>query len=133
MLRVHTKMTPDEARFALHDLVADGERATGQIEGDIFRLHPKPRRRGDPVTLRGRLAPEADGSLISVWPSPHWLMLVWFPIWAWFGLQLVHAPMWFIMLGFLVGVVSFVDETRRGYDLLRHTYAASYEGSSGKS
>jgi hypothetical protein len=124
MLRVHTKMTPDQARFALQDLVASGERATGQIDGDKFRLHPKPRRRRVPVTLRGRLAPESGGTRISAWSFPHWLMILWFPVWAWFGIELVHAPTWFVVLGFLVGVVSFVDETRRGYDLLRQTYAA---------
>jgi hypothetical protein len=124
MLRVHTTLSPDQARFALHDLVAKGERATGHIDADTFRLHPKPRRRGVPVTLHGRLVPESGGTLISAWPFPHWLMLLWFPVWAWFGIQLVHAPMWFIVLGFLVGVVSFVDETGRAYDLLRQTYAA---------
>jgi hypothetical protein len=123
MLRVHTQMSPEQARFALHNLVASGERATGQIGADTFRLHPKPRRRGVPVTLRGRLVPETGGTLISVWPFPHWLMLLWFPVWAWFCVQLVHAP-WFVLLGFIVCVVSFVDETRRGYDLLRQTYAA---------
>lgn len=117
-------MTPDQARLALHDLVVGGERATGQIDGDTFQLHPKPRRRGVPTTLRGRLAPERGGTLISAWPFPHWLMLLWFPVWAWFGIQLVHAPTWVIALGFIGGVVSFVDETLRGYDLLRQTYAA---------
>jgi hypothetical protein len=124
MLRIHTKMTPDQARFALDDLMSSGECATGQIDDDIFRLYPKPRRRGVPVTLRGRFTPERGGTVISVWPFPHWLMLLWFPFWAWFGIQLVHAPMWFIVLGFLACIVSFVDETRRGYDLLRQTYAA---------
>ncbi len=41
MLRVHTQLTPDQARFALHDLVASGERATGQIDGDTFQGLPK--------------------------------------------------------------------------------------------
>lgn len=123
LLRIRTKMTPDQARIVLQDLVASGERATGFIDGDTFRIHPKSHRRSVPVTLRGWLTPEAGGTLICAWPFPHWLMLLWFPVWAWFCIQLVHAP-WFVLVGFILGVVSFIIETQRSYDLLRQIYAA---------
>jgi hypothetical protein len=115
-------MSPESAREALRQLLASRGRATGEIEGDTFRLHPKPRRRGVPVTLYGRIVPDREGTMVSAWPFPHWLIILWFPIWAWFCIQLVHAPTWFIILGFVAGIVSFVVETRRGYDLLRQTY-----------
>jgi hypothetical protein len=117
-------MTPDQARFAIHDLMVRGDRATGQIDGDTFRLRPKRRRRSIPVTLYGRILPEPGGTLVLVWPFPHWLIFLWFPIWAWFGIQLVHAPDWFIVLGFLACIAGFIGETYRGYVLLRQTYGA---------
>jgi len=119
MLNIHTKKDIESVREALRRLITNGDLAKGSINGDTFRLHPKPRRRGVPVTLCGRLVAEPDGTLVSAWPFPHWMMLAWIPVWCWFGLQLVHAPMWFIILGLIVSAVSFVLETRRGYELLK--------------
>jgi hypothetical protein len=122
MLKVHTNLDFENAREALRRVIAESSHATGYVEGDTFRLNPKPARRGVPVTLYGRIEPDRDGTLVSVWPFPHWAMIFWFPVWTWFCLQLVHAPVWFITLGFIAGIISFVVETRRGYDLLRRTY-----------
>jgi hypothetical protein len=124
MFQIHTKKDAEAVREVLHRLISDRDRANGSIAGDTFRLHPKPRRKGVPVTLRGRIVPEREGTLVSAWPFPHWMMIAWFPIWCWFGLQLVHAPTWFIMLGLVVCTISFIIETRRGYDLLREIAAA---------
>ncbi len=124
MFQIHTKKDAESVREALRRLIADRDRAKGSIAGDTFCLNPKPRRKGVPVTLRGRIVPEREGTLVSAWPFPHWMMIAWIPIWCWFCLQLVHAPMWFIILGLVVCAVSFVIETRRGYDLLREIDAA---------
>lgn len=43
------------------------------------------------------------------------------------AIQWVHAPLWFMMLGILLAVFGFVDETRRAYDLLRQAYAERSE------
>jgi len=115
-------MDLENAREALRKLIESPDRATGRVEGGIFRLKPKPGRRGVPVTLYGRIEPDREGTLVSAWPFPHWAIILWFPIWAWLGIQLVHAPLWFIVLGFIAGIVSFIVETRRGYDLLRQIY-----------
>ncbi len=123
MFRMHTKKDSESAREALRRLVTTRERATGLVESDTFRLRPKPRRRGVPVTLYGRILPDREGTLISAWSFPHWAMILCIPIWCWFGIQLVHAPLWFIILGLVGCVISFVVETRRGYDLLRENLA----------
>jgi hypothetical protein len=115
-------MDIEGTREAFRRLVASRDRATGQVEGDRFRLHPKPRRRGVPVTIYGRIAPDREGTVIAAWSFPHRGMILWIPVWIWFGLQLVHAPMWFIILGLVVCIISFIVETRRGYDLLRQIY-----------
>jgi hypothetical protein len=77
MLQIHTSKDSEGVREALRRLVADHDRASGHIDGDTFRLYPKPRRRGVPVTLYGRILPDADGSLLRAWPIPHWMMIVW--------------------------------------------------------
>ncbi len=115
-------MDLESAREALRRVIAGSGRATGHVESDTFRLNPKPGRRGVPVTLYGRIQPDREGALVSAWPFPHWAMILWFPVWTWFCLQLVHAPLWLITLGFIAGIVSFVVETRRGYELLRRIY-----------
>ena len=122
MLKVHTTMDPEKAREALRRVIASTDRAKGHVEGDTFRLHLKLWRRGFPVTLYGRIESDGEGSLVSAWSFPHWAIILWFPVWAWFCIQMVHAQMWFIALGFIGGIVGFVDQTRRGYDLLRRTY-----------
>jgi hypothetical protein len=123
MFHIHTSKDSEGVREALRRLVSGSDRASGQIDGDTFRLYPKPRRRGTPVTFYGRIAPDRDGSLIRVWSVPHWGIVIFFPIWVWFGRQLVHADWWFIILGLVVCIVSFIVETRRGYDLLRENVA----------
>ena len=123
MFQIHTSKDSEGVREALRRLVAGRDRASGQIDGDTFRLYPKPMRRGTPVTFYGRIAPDRDGSLIRVWSVPHWGIVIIFPIWVWFGRQLVHAAWWFIILGLVVCIVSFIVETRRGYDLLRENVA----------
>jgi hypothetical protein len=119
MFRMRIKRDSESVREALRRLVTTRERATGQIDSDTFRLRPKPTRHGVPVTLYGRIAPDRDGTLILAWAFPHWAMILWIPIWCWFCIRLVHAPLWFIILGLVVCIISFVVETRRGYDLLR--------------
>ena len=123
MFQIHTSKDSEGVREALRRLIASQDRASGQIDGDTFRLRPKPRRRGVAVTLYGRILPDRDGSLVSVWSLPHWAIIIWFPVWAWFCLYLVHAPIWFLVLGFIGGIVSFIVETRRGYSLLRENVA----------
>jgi len=115
-------MDLENAREAFRRMIASPDRATGHVEGDTFRLKPKPGRRAVPVTLYGRIEPDREGTLISAWPFPHWSIIIWFSVWAWFCIQLVHAPVWFIALGLIVGIVSFVVDARRGYDLLRQIY-----------
>jgi hypothetical protein len=124
MFQIHTKLSVSEAREAMIRLADDSSRASGKIDGDTFRLHPKPRRRGTPVTFYGRFLSDRDGTLIRVWSVPHWAIVIFFPIWVWFGRQQVHAPWWFVILGLVACIASFIFETRRGYDLLRQTYAA---------
>ena len=123
MFQIHTSKDSESVREALRRLIASHDRASGHIDGDTFRLRPKPGRRGVAVTLHGRILPDRGGSLVSVWSLPHWVIIIWFPVWAWFCLRLVHAPIWFLVLGFLGGIVSFIVETRRGYDLLRDNVA----------
>jgi len=124
MIQIYTKMSAGEAREALVRLAADRSRATGKIGGHTFRLHPKPRRHGVPVTLYGRMAADADGTVVSAWPFPRWVMILWFPICVWFCLQFVRAGVWFSIFGLVAFIVGFCVETRRSYDLLRQTYAA---------
>jgi hypothetical protein len=119
MFQIYTSKDAEGVREALRRLVAGSDRAQGQIDGNTFRLYPKPTRRGTPVTFYGRISPDRDGSLIRVWSVPHWGTVIFFPIWVWFGRKLVLADWWFIILGFVVCIVSFIVETRRGYDLLR--------------
>jgi FAD/FMN-containing dehydrogenase len=124
MFKIHTKMSASEAREALIRLAADSSLATGTIASDTFRLYPKPMRRGTPVTFYGRILADRDGTLIRVWSVPHWAIVIFFPIWVWFGRQEVHAPWWFVIVGLVGCIISFLYETHRGYDLLRQTYAA---------
>ena len=119
MFRMHIKRDTEIVREALRRLIATRERATGHVELDTFTLYPKPGRRGVQVILYGRVLPDRDGTLVSAWPFPHWSMILWIPIMFWFGIQLVHAPLWFIILGLVACIISFVVETRRAYDLLR--------------
>jgi hypothetical protein len=119
MFQMRTRKDSESVREALRRLIATRERATGHVESDTFRLYPKPRRRGVPVTLYGRIHSDRDGTLVSAWTFPHWAMFLWIPIWCWFCIQLVRAPLWFLVLGVVGGVISFIIETRRGYDLLR--------------
>jgi hypothetical protein len=119
MYQIHTSKDPESVREALRRLVAGNDRASGQIDGDAFRLYPKPMRRNTPVTFYGRITPEIGGSLIRIWAVPHWSIVVFFPIWVLFGWRLVRAPWWFIVLGLVVCTISFFVETQRGYVLLR--------------
>src|SRR6478672_1935519 len=118
MFQLHTRKDSESVREALRRLIAGDGRARGEINGDRFRLRPRPRRKSVPVTLYGRIIPDRDGTVVSVWPFPHWATILWFPVWAWFGFALAHVPLWFVVLGFIVGIFSFVVETRRAYDLL---------------
>ncbi len=119
MLKVHTTRDLENVCEGLRRLFIGHDRADGHVQGNAFRLNPRPSRRGVPVTLYGRIEADLQGTLISAWPFPHWLMILWFPLWVLLGIWLVQSSMWFIALGFLAGVVSFVLEVRRGYDLLR--------------
>lgn len=119
MFQIHTRKDTERVRDVLRQLVTDSDRASGKINGNTFCLYPKPMRRGTPVILYGRISPDRDGSLIRVWPFPHWSIAIFVPIWAWFGRQRVHAPWWFVLLGLAVCIVSFIIETRRGCLLLR--------------
>jgi hypothetical protein len=123
MFQIHTNKDSESVRGALRRLIAGNNCASGQINGDTFRLYPKTRRHGTPVTFYGRIMPDRDGSLIRVWSVPHWSIVIFFPIWVWFGRQLVHAPWWFIILGLVVCIISFIFETRRDYGLLRENVA----------
>ena len=122
-IRFRTNRDLEAVREALRRLLGCEGRASGEIEGDTFRLHPKPKRRSVPITLYGRIEPDRDGTLISAWPSPHWTTIIWVPVWVWFAVIVVHAPFWFVVLGIIVSLVSFVMEARRGYDLLREYVA----------
>jgi hypothetical protein len=120
MFQIHTNKDSEGVREALRPLVDDNDRIKGgYIDGDTFRLYPKSLSRNTPVIFYGRIVPDKDGSLIRVWSVPHWSIIIFFPIWVWFGRQEVHAPCWFIVAGFVVCIVGFVIETRRGYSLLR--------------
>jgi hypothetical protein len=123
VFQIRTSKDSEGVREALRQLVAGTDRARGHIDGDTFRLRPEPMRRGTPVTFYGRILPDRDGSLIRVWSVPHWPVVAFFPIWVWFCRQFVHAPWWFIILGLVACIVSFIIETRRGYDLLREDVA----------
>src|SRR6185369_615413 len=98
MFRIHTKMDIEGTREAFRRLVASRDRATGQVEGDKFRLHPKPRRRGVPVTIYGRIAPDREGTVIAAWSFPHGGMIlldssldmVWPPVGS--RTDVVHYP-----------------------------------------
>jgi hypothetical protein len=123
MLQLHTRKDSEGVREGLRRLIAGDGRARGQINGDTFRLRPRSRRKSVSVTLYGRITPDRDGTLVSAWPFPHWAIILWFPVWALFCFAFVHAPIWFVVLGFIGGIFSFVIETRKAYDLLRENVA----------
>lgn len=119
MLQLHTRKDPEGVREALRRLIAGDGRARGEVNGDTFRLRPRQRRKSVPITLYGRITPDRDGTLVSAWPFPHWAMILWFPVWTWLCFALAHVPVWFVVLGFMVAIFSFIIETRKAYDLLR--------------
>ena len=119
MFHIHSNKDSEGVREALRRLVADNDRATMQINGNTFSLYPKPTRSGVPIKFYGCIVQDRDGSLIQVWSLPHWSLVIFFPFWVLLCWQLLHAPLWFIIMGLIVGVISFIVETRRGYGLLR--------------
>jgi hypothetical protein len=116
-------MDADSVREALQRLVARHDCDSGHVEGAIFRLCPKSGRYGLPITLYGRIVSDHEGTLISVWSYPHWTVFPWIPLWVWFCIRFIRAPMWFIIGGIVLCILSFFIQTRRGYDLLRENVA----------
>jgi hypothetical protein len=122
MFRFHTTRSPDEARFLLHDLVSRGD-LVGDIEGDYFHLQSRPQRRAFPLVLYLSVIPKAGGTIVTMWPFPHWSMLVWFPICTLFALSFIRDSLWFVALAFVLCIAKFITQTCRYYALLRRTYA----------
>jgi len=126
MLKLRLKMTIEVALARLTQLERAGHqvRILPHFVGSKFRLKTEPLRRGIPVVLHGSIVPDTGGSLVTVWPLPHWSMVVWLPIWCWFAIALVKAPLWFVAVGIVVGVVSFLVEVYRAYAVIRKAYEA---------
>ena len=121
MLQIRTKMSYDTARQTLARLLAEGESARGELNGNTFFLRLIPRSRQPEVKLRGHIVPDDGGTLLCASPCPPWTGIILVPIFTGILIAL-HAPIWFIILSFFVVPLNFVLATRRGYNFLRKTY-----------
>ena len=102
--------------------LAKGETATGKVDGDTFFLRLIPRNRQTEIKLRGRIVPDNEGTLLCAWPCLPWGEIIFLPIFTAILIAL-HAPIWFVVLGFLAVAFNFMMATQRGYNFLRKTYA----------
>src|SRR5882762_1221935 len=112
MIQIHTSMTPEQARGVLTDYLSRMEEASGVVVGNTFRFSPRSSGREVSVTLRGRLDPGLEGTVISAWSAPQVVMIVAFVVWAVFCIGSAHAP-WFALVGLGVCAFSYRQQTRK--------------------
>ena len=124
MLRFQSSLPADRLVAVLGDLLARRERVTGRIKGRSFTMEPVSGPYSVPVTVRGHVDEEGSGAVIIARIAPHWIMIVGFIAWAWVLIEYVRAPLWFLGLGFVVCMISFVKQKQKVYDFLREASAA---------
>jgi hypothetical protein len=117
-------MPVESARELLGQLMDSCGHATEWSGSDTFLLQTKLSRWETPISLYVRIVPGAEGALVRAWAFPRWAMILWTFAWILFGLSVVHASAWFIVVGLAGVTFDFIVQTRRGYSLLRRIYAA---------
>ena len=120
-------MSHEAAQQALARLLASGQTATGELDGDTFFLRLIPGNSSTEIKLRGRIVSDNDGTLVCASPCIPWDAIVVLPIAT--GIVIaIHPPIGLLALIIIFIFVGyafhFTTGTRRGYDFLRKTYAA---------